>query len=99
MRPKGSDELVEIALDDLVELVKREPDPVIGDPVLRVVVRPDLLRPLGGADHGPALGRERLVLLELLALEESALQHLERLGFVLELRTLILTLDDDPGGD
>ena len=40
---KRGHELVEIALDDPIELVQREPDAVIGHAVLREVVRADLL--------------------------------------------------------
>src|SRR5262249_54063119 len=56
-------ELAEIPLEDLVEPVLRELDAVVGDAVLRKVVRTDLLRPLAGADLRAAC---RLLLFPLL---------------------------------
>src|SRR5262245_8011320 len=50
MRAERRDELVEIAVEDLVELVEREADPVIGYAILREIVRADLLRSLGRPD-------------------------------------------------
>src|SRR5690606_21062203 len=41
---ESPDELVELALENLVETPDGETDAVIGDPVLLVVVGPDLLR-------------------------------------------------------
>ena len=64
------DHLVELAGQHLVELVDREPDAVVGDPVLLEVVGADLLGAATAADLGLAgigrLGR-LLVLLELAA--------------------------------
>jgi len=70
---EGTDQLAEIALHDLVELVEGETDPMIGDPVLRVVVRPDLLRAIGDAGHPPTLRADRRVLLLALEIEKPAL--------------------------
>src|SRR6266567_3663735 len=50
-------EVAEISLEDLVEPMLRELDPVIGDAALRVVVGTDLLGPLAGADLRAAGGR------------------------------------------
>ena len=94
MGAERADELVEIALDDAIELVEREPDAVIGDAVLRVVVGADLLRALARADHAAALGADGGVLLLALDVEQAAAQDLHRLRLVLELRALVLALDD-----
>jgi hypothetical protein len=67
---------------------------MVGHAVLRVVVGADLLAALGGADHAAALGGERRLLLLALDLEEARSQHLERLRLVLQLRALVLALDD-----
>src|SRR5581483_5621470 len=52
---EGIGQLVEVAHEDAVELVQRELDPVVGDPVLLVIVGPDLLRTAPAADLAPAL--------------------------------------------
>ena len=52
---EGVGQLVEVAHQDAVELVQGELDPVIGDPVLLVVVGPDLLRSAAAADLAPPL--------------------------------------------
>src|SRR4051812_45635625 len=70
---KGGDHLVEIAVEHAFELVDRELDAVIADAVLRVVVGPDLLAALAGADHAQALGGDRGVVLFALEIEEAAL--------------------------
>ena len=49
------DDLVELAGEHLVELVEREPDAVVGDPVLLVVVGADLLA--SGRRRRPGLAR------------------------------------------
>src|SRR3954452_14773642 len=48
---EGVDELVDVAGEDRGQVVDRDPDPVVGHPVLRVVVRPDLLGSIACADH------------------------------------------------
>src|SRR5689334_5113620 len=57
------DELTEIAVEDAVELMRREVDAVIGDAALRKVVRADLLGPVAGSDLAAALLRNRVLLL------------------------------------
>src|SRR3954470_4557569 len=88
-------ELVELALQDPVELVHGQLDPVVRQPVLREVVGPDLLRPLPGPDLRVALYRERGLLPLPLELVRPRAQDAERLRLVLELRLLVLHGDDD----
>ena len=71
---------------------------MIAHAILRIVVRADLLTSLARADHSTALGRQRGLLLLALDVEQTTLEHLQGLRLVLELRALVLTLDDNAGG-
>ena len=93
------DELGEVAVEHLDEPVRREVDAVVGDPVLREVVGPDLLGALAGAHLAAAVLRHGVVLLLHLHLVETRAQHLERLRAVLDLRLLVLLRHDEAGGD
>ena len=90
-------ELAQVAAEDLVEVVRGELDPVVGDPALGEVVGADLLRPLAGADLRAAVGRDLGPLLLERALVQSRPQHPHRLVAVLQLRLLVLHRDHDPG--
>src|SRR5690606_24821132 len=60
------DDLVELALEDPVELVQRQVDPVVRDASLREVVRADALGAVARADQAaPARGRLALALRDL----------------------------------
>src|SRR5262245_40462535 len=89
-------ELVEVAGEDLVELVDRQFDAMVGDPVLREVVRADLLRALPGADLGAPRFRDLRLLALALDLVEPRPQDPHCLLLVLELRLLVLHRDDEP---
>ena len=65
LRPQGLGELVQLALQDRFQPVRGETDAVVGDPALREVVGPDLLRAVAGAHLAAALGRQLRVLLGL----------------------------------
>src|SRR5688572_2503000 len=91
-------QLLEIAVDDAVQLVQREPDAVVGDAVLREVVGADLLRTFAGAHHAAAFVADLVLLLLELQVEQAATQHLERARLVLDLTAFVLTLDDHAGG-
>ena len=92
-------ELLEVAVEDLVEAVDRVLDAVVGEPVLGEVVGADLLRALARPDLR-APGRRLLRLLALaLGLVEARAEHAHRLLLVLELRLLVLHRDDDPARD
>ena len=97
-RAERGDQLVEIALDEPVELRQREPDAVVGHAVLREVVGADLLRALARRHHaaaGRGLGR---VLSFALEIHQAASEDLERLRLVLQLRALVLALDEEAAG-
>ena len=90
-------ELVELALEQLVEVVRRVLDAVVGDAPLGEVVGADLLGPLAGPDLGGARGGQLGLLLGELGLVEARAQHLHRALAVLELRLLVLHRDHDAG--
>src|SRR3712207_7020913 len=58
-------------------------DPVVGDPVVREVVRPDLLRSVARPDHALAGGAVTFALLRQLHVIEPGAQHGHRLRLVL----------------
>src|SRR5690606_4643953 len=89
----------EVAVEQGVELVDREVDPVIGDTVLAEVVRADLLGTIARPDLAAALLRDGLLLPPQFHLVELRPQHLHRLRLVLDLRLLVLLRDDDAGRD
>ena len=62
------------ALDELVEVVERDLDAVIGDAVLREVVGADLFLAVAGADERLAVRGVFLGLLLLLLLEQARAQ-------------------------
>src|SRR6266705_2173166 len=70
----GGNQLVEVPLHHPVELVEREVDAVVGDPVLFEVVGPDLLRAVAAPHHSAPLGADRLLLLGELHLVEARAQ-------------------------
>src|SRR5439155_1836665 len=96
-RDQRVDDRIELAVQHARDLVDLEADPMIGDPVLGEVVGPDLLRPLAGPDLAATRVGELLGLLAHLEVVEARPQDRHRLGAVLELRALVLALDDDAG--
>src|SRR5882672_2195544 len=83
-------QLREVAVHDVVDLVEREPDAVIGHPPLREIVGTDALRPVARADEGFARrGFLRLLLAQLFVLDARR-QHGKRLFLVLVLRAPVL---------
>src|SRR4029079_18487761 len=82
--------------EHLVEGVQREPDAMVGDAVLLVVVRADLVG-AAPALHLTAPRRRQLRLLALaLDLVEATAQDAHRLLLVLQLALLVLAGDDEP---
>src|SRR5690606_22016504 len=71
---------------DLVQAVKGQVDPVVGDPTLREIIGSDALRPVARSDHRLARAGTRAGEPLPLHLVEAGAQHLERLGLVLVLR-------------
>ncbi len=51
MRNQRVDDFVELALHDAVQLVKREIDPMIGQPPLGEIIGADALTAIAAADH------------------------------------------------
>src|SRR5919109_1898482 len=90
-------ELLELALEDALELVRRQLDAVVGDSVLGKVVGADLLGALARADLRPARGVELGLLLLALDLVQASAQHAQRLLAVLELALLVLHRHDEAG--
>src|SRR5438309_92359 len=91
-----ADELVQIAVEHVRQIVRREVNAVVGDPVLREVVGTYLGRPVARPHHRPALAGPRRFLLGHHAVEEPRAQDLERLDLVLQLRLLVLALHLEP---
>src|SRR5262245_54940263 len=48
---------LQVAADDLVQLVKGQADAVVGEAIVGEVIGPDLVAPVPAADHRFALGR------------------------------------------
>ncbi len=80
-----------------VEVWIRPLDSVVGDAVLGVVVRPDLLRPLARANHRSARLGFGLMGLALLQLEQSRAQDGQRFSTVLVLALLVLDRHHEAG--
>src|SRR2546423_4081036 len=82
---EGLDERLDFPVEHSCQLVQREVDAVIGDSVLRVVVRADFCRAITGADlclaHAGALGFLRRDL----RVEETRAEDFHRFELVLEL--------------
>src|ERR1700730_11743987 len=92
-----SDQLVDISLHELVDLVQRQADAVIGHPSLRKIIGANPFVAATAADERTPLLRTLLIDLLLLVLEDAAAQLSHRLGFVLVLALFILALDDNAG--
>src|SRR4051794_9517697 len=86
-------ELVQLALEDRIEVVRGQLDAVIGDPALAVVVRADLLGAVAGAALRAAVGGELGLLLGDRALVQARAKHAHRLLAVLQLGLLVLHRD------
>src|SRR6185437_16397335 len=83
----------------LVQLVKGEVHPVVGDPVLAEVVGPHLLGPAATADLAAALGGQVGRPAVLLGLQQPRPQDRHGLGPVLYLALLVLHGHHDAGGE
>src|SRR5688572_29346217 len=54
----GVEQRIQTAFHDLIELVQRQADAVIGDAILLEVIGADLFATVAGADHALALGAQ-----------------------------------------
>src|SRR5579862_3276232 len=79
VRLQGRGELVELAFEDLIEVVHGQLDAVIGDAALAVVIGADLLGAIAGADLRATVGRELGLLFGQRALIQPRAQHAQRL--------------------
>src|SRR5439155_25720329 len=93
------DDLVELAVQDLLQAVDREADAVVGDAALLEVVRADLLAAVARSDLALALARDLLLLLRERHLVEPCPQHLHGLLAVLDLALFVLAGDHGAAGD
>ena len=91
------DHVVEVAGEDIGEAVDREPDAVIGEPILLEVVGADLLAPAAATDLGAPLHRQGGVTFALGELEQAGPQHLHGAETVLQLAALVLHRDHGAG--
>src|SRR5215475_6202731 len=80
---QGTDHLVQLALHHPVEIVKSEPNPMIGNSVLRIIIGPNLFLPSAGTDLAFARRGILGLFLTLLILEQTRAQNTERLLLVL----------------
>src|SRR5579883_1408208 len=83
------DNRVELTVEDLVKLMERQVDPMVGDSRLRKIVGPDTLRTVATADHRTPRVRNLGILLGPRHLEQPGAQNLERPRLVLMLRLLV----------
>src|SRR3954469_1047558 len=95
----GLDHRVEVAVQDLVQVVRLEADTVVRDAVLREVVRTDLLGAVDGADLAAPGVRGLLLRLLLRRREQPGAQDTQGLLLVLQLALLVLAGGDDSGGN
>src|SRR5256885_1723669 len=79
------DQLVEPAVHDFIDDVRRGMDSVIGDAALRKVVGPDFLGPIAGADLSAPVTRARRLLLGNHPVEQTGPQNFHGLDLVLQL--------------
>ena len=91
------DDHLEVAGEDRRQPVDREADAVIGDTVLLVVVRADLLAASATAHLRPTLGGQLLGAFTFGEFEQPGPQDEHRPSLVLELRPFVLHRDHDPG--
>src|SRR3954454_24683452 len=91
------DQSIELAIQDARQIREVRMDAVVGHPILREVVGPDLVRSVAGADQRLPGSRVLLALPAPLGFLEPRTKHGHRLGLVLVLALLVLDLDDGAG--
>src|SRR5262245_12283098 len=91
------DEGVDFAFHDAGQVAEADVDAVVGDTVLREVVGADLFAAIAGADLGAAGVAALLHQALLLHVVEARAEDEQGLGFVLQLRLLVLAGDDHAG--
>src|SRR5439155_509585 len=94
----GDDHVLDVAVHHGGEIVARQSDAVVGQPILRKVVGADLLAAVAGSHLRLALRVAGAALLLLLHLVQPRAKHLQRHGAVLDLRLLLLALHHHAAG-
>src|SRR5258705_4704873 len=97
--PERVDHVVDVAVHAPLEIREVVAKSLVGEAVLREVVRAHLLGPLAATDLRAACGARLELASLLLAREEARAQDGHRLCLVLELRPLVLAGHDLPGRD
>ena len=92
MQAERVDELGELPLHHRIQLVQGQVDAMVRRPVLRKIVRADLLRPVPGSDLALARLRAFGVLALLLRLVQARPEYAQGLGLVLVLALLVLAV-------
>lgn len=95
---EGIEEGIEIAFDEVREVVEGDLDPVIGDAVLGEVVGADLFGAVAGTDLAAAFAGHLLGFLGHLPFKEAGTEDHHGLGLVLVLGTFVLATDFEAGG-
>src|SRR5205807_99684 len=85
---------LDLAFHKPVQVVKSEPDAVVGDAILRKVVSADFFFAAAGSDLTPAMGRVFLRFFTLFGFEQTRAQNIERFLLVLLLAPPVLAADD-----
>ena len=91
-------QLVELAVHDEADLVKRQVDAMVGDASLRKVVGADALGTVARADQGFARGRFLHLRCTALLVLDARGQHGKRAILVLVLRAAVLAFGNNAGG-
>ena len=94
-RPEGFNEFVQIPLQDAIQLVQGQSDPVVRHSILGEVVRPNPLAAVSRPHLGATLLAALTVCFELGPLEQPRLEDLHGPGPVLVLGLLILAAHHD----
>src|SRR5882757_1050669 len=97
LRGQGASQLVQIAVQDLLDLVQGQVDPVVGDPALREVVGADASRAIAASDQRASLTGLLLLLISELSVLDPRCQHFHGPFAILVLRTVVLAFHHDPG--
>ena len=87
---KPVDDRLKSAVQDFRQLMKRKPDAVVGNPVLREIVGSDLLAPIAGTHHTLSFRADLRKLLFELHLVQARTENLHCFRAILDLRFLVL---------
>src|SRR6185437_6524125 len=97
MRDERIDKRAELPLHHEIELMESEIDAMVGDAILRKIVRSDFLRTITRFNLAAAFGGDGFVLLRLFHFVETRAKHAHGFGAVLNLRFFVLLRNDEAG--